>query len=793
MRILVFLFLLSTFSLSAQFRCQDLKMANLNGASQLVNSINNNAKSDTIDILHYDLDLNLYSIASQQLKGICSIRFTPKMNNVNTMGLDLLKLQVDSIQIGGANLSYSYNDTIIRVNLGSNYSSNDTINLKVYYQGSPQGDASGWGGFHYQSGYYYNLGVGFAADPHTYGRAWFPCFDNFVEKSAYSFTTLTKSPNKAYCNGIRTNTNLVGTDSIYSNWSLTDPIPTYLASVAVSTYKELNSSVNANLGPLPIQLMTKATDTANLASSFRNLNNTILGLENSFGPYRWQKVGYAVTTVGAMEHATSIHYPISLVDGTLNGEDIMAHELAHHWWGNLITCETAADMWINEGMAEYSSHLYLEKIYNRNRYLDEVRNNAFQVLNRAHRQDGGYRAIYDLPHEYVYGFHVYQKGAMVGHNLRAYLGDNLFFSGLTTLLSNNAFSNLSTTEFRDQLSSITGKPLNAFFDGWVLNPGFPSFSVDSMDVSTSNNTTFIKVVQHVREAPTLFSNVPVEITFFSSTGDTTSRPLIIASNSGSATFTNLPFAPAFALVNYSAKLLSGDTYDNQKLNTKKIYTSQYSKLRLTVNSVTDSTEMIVMHHWAGPNNRISTGKDYRISTHRFWSVKGYNFQNSDVTARINYDGTVNGFDNDLLNITEDSLKVLYRANPWDKWELYADQIKTDLGSSTNGLGYIELEHLKPGDYVLANTAEVIGVEELKLEKGSIEIYPNPTQGQLNFRFKNYDSDVCSIIITNMQGKFIHNSTHNIENNHLSINLPDLASGSIMVNIDGISKQISLFK
>src|SRR5690606_16355521 len=132
--------------------------------------------------LHYSINLDLTEVQQQNIAGNCEITFTPKLNNVNSIRLDLLMLQIDSILVNGQAATYTYNDTIIQLALGSNFSPADTGLIKVYYQGSPQGDGSNWGGWHSQSGYYYNLGVGFAANPHTYGRAWFPCFDNFVEK-----------------------------------------------------------------------------------------------------------------------------------------------------------------------------------------------------------------------------------------------------------------------------------------------------------------------------------------------------------------------------------------------------------------------------------------------------------------------------------------------------------------------------------------------------------------------------------------------------------------------------------
>ena len=463
-------------SLFGQFACQDYKSSLNQGFSGP--SINNNAKSDTFDILHYHLELDFTSLPQRLIKGRADISVTPLQAHNGEMNLDLLVLQADSIWQDGQALGYNHNDTILKVNLLPNTNVSDTFVLSVFYSGNPPGDGSGWGGWHHANPYFFNLGVGFAADPHTYGRAWHPCYDNFVEKATYDFEVLTVKPRRPYCNGVRTSETVVSGDTILTKWDMTDPIPTYLASIAISNYVEINDTVQGLQKVLPIQLMARSNDSAATVSAFGNLKGMVHSFEKAFGPYHWQRVGYAMTTVGAMEHATSIHLPRTLLNP--GGEDIIAHELAHHWWGDLVTCESDLDMWINEGMAEYCSHLYAEDVYDRGRYMDIVRANAYRVLTQAHKNDNGYKPIYGLDHEYVYGFHVYQKGAMVGHNLRGYLGDSLFFFGLTTLLNNNMYGNLNTMEFRDQLGAITGVNLNDFFQNWIYDPGFPSIWTDSV-------------------------------------------------------------------------------------------------------------------------------------------------------------------------------------------------------------------------------------------------------------------------------------------------------------------------
>jgi aminopeptidase N len=163
-----------------------------------------NERSDTIDVLNYNIRLDITNLTGQTIQGNTEITFTPLMNNVNEINLDLLELIVDSVKQGTTVLTWTYNDTLLKVNLPATMNPGDTNSVTVWYHGTPQGDASGWGGFYFQSGYAYNLGVGFDADPHTYGRVWHPCFDNFVERATYTQTIGTNSGRTSYCNGLMT-------------------------------------------------------------------------------------------------------------------------------------------------------------------------------------------------------------------------------------------------------------------------------------------------------------------------------------------------------------------------------------------------------------------------------------------------------------------------------------------------------------------------------------------------------------------------------------------------------------
>src|SRR5688572_14387829 len=183
-----------------------------------------------------------------------------------------------------------------------------------------------------------------------------------------------------------------------------------------------------------------------MKNSFINLEAAFDIYENKFGPYRWDRVGYMLESMnsGAMEHAMNIGYPALLANGTLTYESIVVHELSHHWWGDLITCRTAEDMWINEGTAVFCEHVFTEDFYGRDQYLTNIRADVKELIRVCHlpdpNGDDGYWPLSGVPLNHTYGATTYNKGALMIHSMRPYLGDSLFFAGLKQLLTDNMFS-----------------------------------------------------------------------------------------------------------------------------------------------------------------------------------------------------------------------------------------------------------------------------------------------------------------------------------------------------------------
>jgi aminopeptidase N len=790
-----FLFIVFLFKnlpvVSQTHNCQSSKTS---GVASAIYYSPENLRSDTFDIIKYTINLDITDFANQNIKGHTIVRFAPKLNSQSKISLDLLKMTIDSIKQSTALLSYTYNDTLVRVNLSSTLNTTDTVNIVVYYHGSPQGDASGWGGFSFNGNYAYNLGVGFAAMPHNYGRVWFPCFDNFVEKSKYEFNITTTLAKTSYCSGALISD--ITTGGVHTRkWLLDKEIPTYLASVAVADYTQVNWNIAAANGNLPVVLAARPSDTTALKNGFVHLPNAVLGFESYYGPYVWNRVGYCLVPFnsGAMEHATNIAYPQAAT--SIAYELLMAHELSHHWWGDLMTCETQEDMWLNEGMASYSEKLFLEWTYNYGRYISEVKTIHDDIVKYIHLREKGFRAVSGLPHQYTYGDHVYKKGSDVAHTLRSYMGDAAFFTALKFVMQQKAYKNMNSIEFRDLLAISSGQNLNDFFDNWVMNGGWPHFSIDSVKTtgSVAPYTSVVYVKQKLFGAPNLYSNVPLEVSFMDASWSKEIKTVNMTGSTKSFTVqTNV--LPVYAGMNVDSKISDAISSESKTIKTNANITYTLGRaLVLVSNKGVDSSYIRIEHNFAAPDPIQNNTNNFRLNTQHYWKVDGILSNGFVGKIRFNYDGNKNMTGNSYLDtcltvINGDSIILLYRKNAGDDWKEVSSYTKFKISGK---LGFFTVDTLKFGEYVFANGASNILTEIKNKQKQTVQLnlYPNPSSTVLNVGIENYKLSANSTInVYDMQGKALkHISAIQSEN---AISIEDLSPGQYILSLFDRNKKVA---
>lgn len=683
--------------------CQHLKAAL--PMPSLTQTYPTDPRSDSIDILGIDLQLDMTHHATKQIAGIATLDIMAISNGVQEMRLDLLQLQVNGVTVNGQSVTHQYDGRYLSI--PHTLTNGDTARVVVDYEGQPQQDASGWGGFYFTNGIAFNLGVGFAADPHNYGRVWYPCLDNFTEKSSYTFHITTNNGDYAVANGRQTGKQNNGDGTTTWSYAIYEPIPSYLVSMAVGPYAEVQQVYNGSRA-IPIRLVALPGDTTDAKNSFRHLNGALQAFEDAFGPEPFGRVGYVMVPFsgGAMEHATNIAYPAAAANGSLTFETLMAHELAHHWWGDYVTCTTAEDMWLNEGWASYAEHLFLEHVYGKERYKAEVEANHNFVLHKAHVNDNGFRAISGVPHAYTYGAHSYQKGADVLHTLRSYMGDGLFFSCITTYLQQRKWGNGNSVDFMDHLTACSGMDLGPFFEGWVFQPGHPHFSIDSMQLRQEDGQyrTTIFVRQRLYGAEEYLDEVPLEVTF---RGANFEQKVSDFTHSGRCVTYSvlLPFEPVMAALDVEEKI-SDAISDHHAVYTstqQNVTTDAFFDIRY-LDFTDDSVLVRIEHNWVAPDRMLQPENGLHLSDSRYWTVDGIWSHNTTFNARIRFNGTTANdghLDNRWITNSEDSIILMHRKGPGHEWQKWADYTVQPLGSKVDKRGQVDILGVQRGEYALA--------------------------------------------------------------------------------------------
>ena len=733
------------------FTKSQIKMSPLSEDEILMLS-ESNERSDTIDILNYGINLNITDFGGKTIQGFCAITFSPKMDAVGYISLDLLDFQVDSVKMNDLPLTYAYDGNRLNITFDQLLNMTDTASMIIYYGGQPTVAASNFGGLNFENGIAYNLGIGLGENPYNYGRGWFPCFDNFVERSTFDLNIISNAGRKAYCIGTFLGEEDLGNGNIIRRYRMSQPLTTYLVGVAVSTYTHLDYTHTGIYGDIPVQLIAKPGDLSAMEDSFEFLGEVIDVLEAWYGPYVWERVGYVLTPRGAMEHATSIAFPTtSGINGpTFGANRLIAHELAHHWWGNITTLSSPANMWIKEGNAEYGAHLFTEYSMGKEEFIRQVKNNHQLVLSSAHIDDDGFQPLSGIPYEHTYGTHTYNKGASIIHNMRAYMGDTLFRQGQSAVLQDYAFQAVDAETYRDHLIATTNVDMTDYFNDWIFAPGHSDFEIDHIAILPNGNNFDItlNIQQKGRGTTHFHNNVPLKVTFYDANWNKQTETFMASGEFSTAQFT-LPFEPVMQVLNMDNDLNLAQIGNTQVV--KEVGDMSTTWLQMTgldATAVPDSALVSITHHWTAADDADDPG--VRMSDRHWWSVNGIFPDGFEMKSFIPYSGSSsNSFDYDLLSVSDDSLTMMWRPTPDAEWVEYPFLQKVDIGLS----GFFRLTPMLPGDYAYANADFVVGTKEVE-KPITMTTYPNPTADRVTLEGTLSEAAELQFLITNINGQVV---------------------------------------
>ena len=713
---------------------------------------------DTVDAIRYNINLDLGHRTANRFSGYTDVYLRTTKSEMSSFKLDLQVANIDSVIINGSAIDdFEYDNRHLSLNIPSNISMGDTFCVRVYYNGTESVESYGFGGIHFENNLIYNLGAAIKATPHNYGRVWFPCRDNFTDKALYDFH-ITVRPNwTVYCNGLLQNTITNADSSITFHWRENNPMPTYLVSVAAGNFTVLNYELQGSERPYPTTLAFFNQDTNTVKQAFALLEQAFPMYEECFGPYEWNRIGYIATPRGSMEHCSNIALTQQCFsDMNETYQSVIIHELAHSWFGNLITCASAHDMWFNEGGASFCEEVGFEAAFGKehsDRYYKDLLSTMLRTL---HYTDGGYLPIYGLPSDKTYSTTVYKKGSLVYHSLRGYLGKELFYNSMRQLMQRNKFTSMDSYAIRDSLSAYSGIDLTDFFDFHVFGPGFLSYSIDSLTTNGNNTTVFVR--QHLVGTTTYANSNRVPVTFFSSSMDTATRIVTFDGESGSTTF-ELPFEAAFALTDYYNEISDAICSEAAEIKNTQRHNMTYAHAGLQATTYNSKAWINIDHHWIMPDTTFAHHPAIkRMSPNRYWKVTGKLPQDNTIKGKFWYAVHSNNeyqyLDKGFLDRSNsvDSLILLYRPNSTSEW--------TPISATREGnkQGYMITGNIQQGEYALA-----IGYKDLMVIEGPNNqnslpaIFPNPVKEHFTISLPN-NMNSATIIATDINGREVYRKT-----------------------------------
>lgn len=679
---------------------------------------------DTVDVVKYNLNLDVLNLPARVIAGKAGVEFTVKAP-VSVVPLELKLLQVDSVKDAtGQMLAFTRSGDRLDIQLQSPMGTADTALVWIWYHGVPFSES--WGGFHFSGSYAFNLGVGFQSIPHNLGKAWFPCVDDFTDRALYDYHIRVENTKTAVCGGLLQSVtdNQDGTLTYF--WHSTRTLPTYLASVAVGPYALKSDVFNGMEADIPITYYVRPSDTNKVAGTFVNMKNIASIYESRFGPYPFGRIGVTGTSLGAMEHAENIFYPHGSITGNTSSEWLYAHELSHMWFGDKVTCASDADMWLNEGWARWCEILFTEDLYGIQDADAYYRSLLKDVLQKTHFTDDGYRALSPMDPEYTYGSTVYDKGALVAHALRYYMGDDLFFEGVRDYLATYAFNHADSYQLRDALSQSGGMDLTGFFDFYVFTPGFTHYSVDSFRVAPKCGQYQVELFMKQKHTGTevFMNDCRVELSFMRP--DRTFETLQVNfSGEHDTALVTLAFEPVLVLTDLYNHASDATTDQARTLKSTGLTDFEYTFCKLDVKQLADSAFVMVTHNWVAPDSLKVPHPGLTLSTRHYWTIEGVFPEGFKATGVFSYNRNI--LDGDILTASGDSLVMLYRPDAGHDWQ--------GVGFSRIGpwqIGTMYVENLQPGQYALAVwDEEYVGYNVLPGSEKILNVFPNPSGSDLN--------------------------------------------------------------
>ena len=301
---------------------------------------------------------------------------------------------------------------------------------------------------------------------------WFPCVDHPSDKATVEFIINAPNYYQTIANGFQVEeTNINNTTKQY-HWETKVPLPTKVMVIGIAKFAVQNIGETHNI---PVSTWVYPQTKEEGFYDFSTAKHILDFFIENVGEYPFQKLAnvQSKTRFGGMENAGNIFYYEKSVTGKLEHEDLIAHEIAHQWFGNSVSEIDWPHLWLSEGFATYLTDLFILKDKGSATFLKRIKEEREKVINFYKRKQ---TPVIDIKNNNLMSLlnpNSYEKGAWVLHMLRNKIGDKTFWKGIKSYYSTYKFSNTSTNDFKNIMAKISGENLNVFFTQWLQKVGHP--------------------------------------------------------------------------------------------------------------------------------------------------------------------------------------------------------------------------------------------------------------------------------------------------------------------------------
>lgn len=494
------------------------------------------AETERYDVHFYDLNLSMTNL-NTSLSGTVGIHGSAR-EDLDSVLIELFStFTISEIRVNGIASPFNRSNSALKIPV--NLTSAENFEIEVDYAGTPptaQTNPLGGSGLTNDVSPSWGNRITWSLSEPFSAYEWFPCKQSLKDKADSVDVNITvPSSCKAGSNGLLTQVVDLGNGTSRYEWKHRHPIDYYLISVAVGNYVDYSIYANPVGAPQAILIQNYIYDNPQTLPNFQaDIDETADFIElfsEKFGmyPFADEKYGHCMAPLsGGMEHQTM----------TTQGfftNTLTAHELAHQWFGDHVTCASWADIWVNEGFASYSEYLMLEALYPG----DEVTDMADKHQNIMTQAGGSVWVADSLNEAAIFSSRlVYNKGAAIIHTLRFLLdNDEQFFQALKDFQLEFADSVALGTDILTKMEEISGKDLTAFFEEWYYGEGFPTYSATWNTVGSDVHLNVSHTSSKASVTPTFTNDLEIKFARSGQT-DTTIR-VAISSNSSNFILPNL--------------------------------------------------------------------------------------------------------------------------------------------------------------------------------------------------------------------------------------------------------------